>query len=317
MTALVAASPPSASLLAACRELGPLELWAPLAAPAWLARVPGALGRYASRRALAGDITAPAVFACEAALRAWARDRTDRRYHSELVLRLAIDAWAAREVRRREPAVVVASTLAARATFAAARAIGATCVLVIDLPLLRALHRDLDRAAAVWPERRFLQRFRAPAWAIARQEAERVLADRILVRGAYARSLCLADGLSADRIVTLATPANPVVAPPRTGRVRLAGLAAARTGIDIALAVARRLGLELAVRTGEGTEPANLATLPGVTTAAGPVDAILCPAICETYAPELATTGIPVIASTMAGGHLDPYDAAAFVAALG
>lgn len=320
MIAVVAASPGRAlaPLVTSCHEVGGTELWTPLATPSWLARAPGALGRFAARRG-AGELAAPSLLAVDAALRAWARDRTDRRYRAEFLLRTAIDAWAARAVLRRKPHIVVACSLAARRTFAAARSIGATCVLVLDVPLLRALHRDLDHAASIWPERSFLRRFRAPSWAIARQEAERVLADLVLVRGAYARSLCLADGIT--RVAMLPAPPAPDVAAPvaRTGRIRLAGLAAARHGIDTALAAARSLGLTLVVRQGEGTEPADLARLPGVALDDGPVDAIICPAICETYAPELRASTIPVIASPMAsidGLGPDPYSASAFAAAV-
>jgi hypothetical protein len=214
---------------------------------------------------------------------------------------------------------VIAPSLAARRTFAAARELGARTELVLDLPLLRALHRDLDRAAAVWPERAFLRRFRAPSWATARQEAERVLADTILVRGAYARSLCLADGIPAAKLATLPLPPAPVLPTPPapTHRIRLAGLAAARHGIDTALAVARLLDKTLVVRVGEGTEPAGLADLRGVAVDDDPVDAIICPAVCETYAPELRALGIPVIASPMASGSgPDPYDAVAFASAI-
>jgi len=73
------------------------------------------------------------------------------------------------------------------------------------------------------------------------------------------------------------------------------------------------------VRTGEGTEPTDLAARTGVATNDAPVDAVICPAICETYAPELRATGVPVIASPMAsadGSGPDPYDAAAFAAAV-
>ena len=301
----------------ACGEVAPVERWAPLALPGWLARAPGPLGRYAARRAMPGPAR-PHLIAVEAALRAWARDRTDRRYRADFLLRAAIDAWAAAEVRRRRPRMVIAPSLAARRTFAAARAVGAAAVLVLDVPLLRALHRDLDRAAERWPARAFLQRFRAPSWAIARQEAERVMADLVLVRGAYAHALCLADGVPEARLARLPLGPAPRAAPApaaRTGRIRLAGLAAARHGVDTALAAARALGLELVVRVGEGTEPADLARLPGVTTSGGPVDAIVCPAICETYPDELRTPDVPVIASPMAsadGGGPDPFDAGAF-----
>nr|MDQ3367082.1 hypothetical protein [Myxococcota bacterium] len=93
----------------------------------------------------------------------------------------------------------------------------------------------------------------------------------------------------------------------------------ARHGIDTALAAARLLGKTLVVRPGEGTEPADLASLPGVAVDDGPVDALICPAICETYAPELRTSGIPLVASPMAsadGGGPDPFDAHAFAAAI-
>ncbi len=326
--AIVSAAPGDglAALAEACREAAPVERWAPLALPGWLARAPGPLGRYAARRTAPGQgpgpgPSAPHLLAAEAALRGWARDRTDRRYRAEFLLRAAIDAWAADLVRRRRPRLVIAPSLAARRTFAAARAAGAATVLVLDVPLLRALHRDLDRAARRWPERAFLRRFRAPSWAIARQEAERVMADLILVRGPYAHALCLAGGIPEARLARL--PQRPPRALPTplapTGRIRLAGLAAARHGVDTALAAARALGLELVVRIGEGTEPAGLARLPGVATDAGPVDAIVCPAICETYPDEVRASGVPVIASPMAsadGGGPDPFDPGAFADAI-
>ena len=301
-------------------ELGEIERWVPLATPAWLGRMPGPLGAFARRRQHAHDRAAPHLLALDAGLRAWARDRTDRRYRASFVLRAAIDRWAAAEVRRRKPRLVIAPSLAARRTFAAAREVGAATVLVIDVPLLRALHRDLDRAAAAWPERAFLRRFRAPSSAIARQEAERVLADLIVVRGAYAYALCLADGIPETRLARLPLRPSALDAPSRrTGRVRLAGLAAARHGVDTALAAVRNLGATLVVRIGEGTEPADLARQANIATDDGPVDAIVCPAICETYAPELAATAIPVIASPMAaldGRGPDPYDVLAVTEAL-
>jgi hypothetical protein len=309
------------ALVAACREVACTERWSPLAAPAWLARAPGAVGRYARRRGAPHDVDAPALLAVEAGLRAWAGGATDRRYRIDFAMRAAIDAWAAREVRRRRPRIVVAPSLAARRTFAAAREIGAATVLAVDVPLLRALHRDLDRAAAAWPARDFLRRFRAPSWAIARQDAERVMADLVVVRGAYARALCLADGVPAARLAILPGLPPRAVPVPRvaTGRIRLAGLAAARHGVDTALAVAQLLGVTLVVRVGEGTEPAELARRDGVAVDDDPVDAIVCPAICEAYPDELRAIGIPIIASPMAsrdGDGPEPYDAPAFAEAV-
>ncbi|MGN6111001.1 MAG: hypothetical protein ACTHU0_38240 [Kofleriaceae bacterium] len=308
-------------LIAAARGLAATAVWAPLAAPDWLARAPGPLGAFGRRRVRDRDRAAPSLLLVEGVLRAWAGARTDRRYRAELALRTAIDRWAAREVRRARPRVVIAPSLAARHSFAAAREVGAATVLVLDLPLLRALHRDLDRAAAAWPDRRFLRRYRAPSWAIARQEAERVMADLVLVRGPYARACCAADGISAARLGDLPAPPPRELARPAapTGRLRLAGLAAARHGVDTAIAAARALGLELVVRVGEGTEPAGLAEQPGISTLDGPVDAVICPAICEAYPAEVQVRGLPVIASPMAsleGDGPDPFDPEAFAAAI-
>jgi acetylglutamate kinase len=108
----------------------------------------------------------------------------------------------------------------------------------------------------------------------------------------------------------------------RTGRVRLAGLAAARHGVDTALAAARALGMQLVVRVGDGTEPEDLVRRDGVAVDDGPVDVVICPAVCETYADELRAAhaaGVPVVASpgasTDAGGP-DPFDADAFARAI-
>lgn len=322
MILVVSAAPGSllAPLVDAHRRTDDVVVTTPLAAPAWLARLPGPAGTFMARRRAEGARLTP-LLPIDAAMRAWARDRTDRRYAADFAMRALIDTWSAAQVRRLRPDTVIACSLAARRTFAAARAIGARTVLVLDLPVFRVLHRDLDRAAAYWPERAFLRRYRAPSWAIARQEAERVLADRILVRGPYARAACIADGIAESRLELLPLPAPPAIArpPAPTGRIRLAGLAAARHGIDTALAAARLLGKTLVVRVGEGTEPADLAREPDVATDTGDVDAIICPAVCETYAPELRATAVPVIASPMASrdGHgPDPYDARALAAAI-
>lgn len=322
MIAVVAAGSPEVlgAVIAASRAAEPTEVWTPRAAPRWMARVPGAIGRFAVRRP-PGELAAPSLLAADAALRLWAGADTGRRYQAELWLRAAIDRWAAARVRRERPSVVIAPTLAARRTFAEARSFGARCVLVFDLPLIRRLHDDLDRAAERWPARSFLRRYRAPAWAIAEQDAERVLADEIWVRGPYARASCIADGAPTPRIeIVDGLPAAPISVPARpTGRIRLAGLATARHGIDTALAVTRQLGLTLVVRVGAGSEPPNLAELPGVAVDDAPVDAIICPAICETYPAEVRVTGIPVIASPMAsldGAGPDPYDVHAFARAI-
>src|SRR5262245_6087543 len=96
--AIVSAAPGGAggALAEACGEVAPVEHWTPLVLPSGLARAPGLLGRYAARRASAPSAHASLPLpAAEVALRAWARDRTDRRYRADFLLRAAIDAWAA------------------------------------------------------------------------------------------------------------------------------------------------------------------------------------------------------------------------------
>lgn len=294
-----------AAIAAACAALGPVERWAPTTAP-----------HDAAQLALAGVALAA---------RAWSRGDAERLIRADLAQRALLDRWAAREVRRRRPSVVIAPSLGARRTLAAAHAVGARTVLALDLPVLRQLAADLDRAATAWPTRRFLRRVRpAPAW-IVEQESEWMLADLVLVRGSYARQLLAARGVAPGALAALPTAAPPPIARPSTatGRVRLAGIATARHGLDAALAATRALGLTLVVRVGDATEPADLATQPGVATDDGLVDAVLAPAVCEAYPVELRAAraaGVPRVASPLLAepGDVvgDPYDVPALTAAL-
>src|SRR5690606_39884464 len=98
----------------------------------------------------------------ELALAAWIGRRTDRRLRAMFWRRAAVDRVAAAVLsRRRDLRAVIAPSGAAERTFAAAAAAGARRILLEDLPGLRQLHRDLDRAAAAHPQCRFLRRFRA------------------------------------------------------------------------------------------------------------------------------------------------------------
>ena len=321
MIAVIAASPSRDldALLAACRARDVTELWAPWAMPSWAASLPGPLGGFARRRTVAADQRFTPIALLGGALRAWASDRADRRYRADFTARLAIDEWSARLVAQRKPTTVIAPSLAARRTFAAARAIHARTVLALDIPLLRALHDDLDRAESCWPQETFLRRYRAPSSAIARQEAERVLADTILVRGPYARARCIADGIVADRLDELPraeiAASTPALRP--TGRMRLAGVASARGGLPMARAVAAAVGATLVVRIGDATEPSDLATASGIACDDGPVDVLIAPSICEIYCDELrgaARAGVPIVTSPMASLASAPDNAhASFV----
>jgi len=219
---------------------------------------------------------------------------------------------------------VIAPSLAARSVFAAAP-LGCLKILVEDLPSFRQLHADLDLAALAHPDCRFLRRYRAPARLVARQEAERVLADALLVRGRFA----------AEQRSDTGKPVLPVPlprlelrraphAPGARRRVLLAGLATARNGSMEAL---EAFGdWELLVRPGEGMEPPDLLSRPNVR-AARPtldgVDLVIAPTWCESHPEELrraAAAGVPAIATHRAAGWLDlteipPGDAAALRAA--
>jgi hypothetical protein len=198
-------------------------------------------------------------------------------------------------------------------------------VLVEDLPSLRALHSDLDEAAARHPEEAFLRNHRASAEDVARQEAERLLADELWVRGEFARERLLSAGHPPERIRELSPPlekASPEK-PPHTRKhsahahpvALLAGPALARGGLREALAALdARPQWSLWVRPSEGTEPRHLehprvrrVTAEEQRTLQG-VDVVLAPSWCESHPPELARAaarGIPVIATDRAAGFLD------------
>ena len=323
---------------------GAAAVWAPWAMPPRSADLPGAAGRFGRRRQQAGADSIAAWPLVELAMRLWSRGRVDRQLRASFATRAAADLWAAARLRRRAVQTVIAPSLGARAAFAEARRRGARTVLVCDLPLLRRLHRDLDLAAEQYPARRFLRRYRADHAVIARQESELVLADVVLVRGAYAREACLELGVEPDRIVAMPPsvtarparqdPAAPPAAPPQTaarpdiahsrrltppapaaGAILLAGLAAARHGVDAALEAVAARGRTLWVRVGEGTEPEDLLTRPGVARAPAAayerlegVAAVIAPAWCECYPPEVAMAvalGVPVIASRAAAGFAE------------
>jgi hypothetical protein len=268
----------------------------------------------------------------ELGLAAWARGRTERRMARRLLLRAATDRLAARWLPP-STTLLIAPACGAQRAFAAAAHRGVARVLVEDLPAFRQLHVDLDRAAAVHPECAFLRRYRASRLHIVRRERERALADAILVRGRYAGSLL--DGDEAHKALPL--PAEPACLPEPAGstergdadrgpRLLLAGLAAARSGIGEALAALEALpGATLLVRAGEGLEPADLLSRPGVREATPmereelrDVDLVLAPAWCESYPPEVALAaarGVPVVGTTRAAGFVDLERAGAAVPA--
>lgn len=275
----------------------------------------------------------------EAAVRAWVAGRADRHLRARLAVRRSVDALAARWLGRSRsaPRLVIAPSYAAQYTLAAARELGATTVLFEDLPWIRGLHHDLDAAAKAHPQCRFLQRYRAPGPVMARQEAERVLADRLIVTSRHARAEREKAGFPADRIIDAApgqsdSPDSPDSrghlghalgdrGPGQPARVLLAGLAAARNGtVEALAAIAERPDIELVVRAqaaGEGAgpfiEPEGLLRHPRVTSASPDairelrhIDAVIAPGWCESHLPEVALAarrGLPVIATPQSSGY--------------
>ncbi|WP_434391235.1 hypothetical protein [Melittangium boletus] len=301
----------------------PAEVWAPWSLPAgperWSA-VPARLRAAWRRRVPAVSEGArvwglPGWWAVEAGLRRRGRS-APAVFQSRFFLREGLAHAVAPLVPARVE-TVVAPSLCAREPFAAARRRGARCVLIEDLPSLRQLHADLDEAAACHPEEAFLRNHRARARDVARQEAERVLADEIWVRGAFAQARLVASGVPAEKLREL----RPLEAPdarraPRGGEgervALLAGPALARGGLNEALAVLEaRPGWRLWVRPTEGTALARLVH-PRVTRVTEAtqrglegVDAVLALSWCESHPMEVALAaarGLPVIATDRAAG---------------
>ncbi len=344
VVAIVAPEPVSwlGPLARIAASIGPTRIFAPwsLRLSAVSHKVPAGVRDFLARRALPlaavpglepdRDATIAAVPGWtlgEAALRVWASGRADRALRARFALRRAVDALAAPWLRRLAPSIVIAPSCAAQRGFAAARDMASTTFLLEDLPWLRELHRDLDVAARSHPGCAFLRRFRAPGLVLARQEAERVLADHLIVRSQHARGQRQAAGFPAGRIIDFDWAAPPAGAPrasrprrratrPRL-RVLLAGLAAARHGtVEALAAIADRPEIELVVRAGEGMEPGGLLGHPRVSRGTPAswqsldgIDAVIAPSWCEAHLPEVALAaraGLPVIATARAAGFTIP-----------
>jgi hypothetical protein len=328
---LVAPEPASwiVPLTISLRRHGAVQVFAPWAlgrgSPSWL---PARSRPSWTRRRLAPGATSlqPGWTGVEAALGLWAGRRTDRLMTARYAKRRLADGMAAwwLEHLRRDVTLVVAPSLAARRTFAAAAARALPRVLLEDLPGLRELHDDLDRASRRWPDSHLLRRYRAPAALVARQEAERVLADLVVVGGRFAERERRGRGLPPERIAILPRADHGVgsaaaghVLHDRAGpNILLAGSAAARHGVFEALEATRMIpGATLLVRPGEGAETAALQANPQVRLASteererlSGVDLVLAPAWCECYPPEVplaARLALPVVASGRAAGTVD------------
>ena len=309
------------TLALAAGRLDEMAIFAPWATRLGSARwLPRRLRAALARRRAPGSCvrSVPGWLAVEALLRIWSGSRAERRLVARFARRFVAGRLAARWLPRGTRAVI-APSFAARRVFACAA--GATRILVEDLPSLRTLHDDLDRASARHPDAPFLRRYRAPAWIVAAQESERALADALLVRSGFAKNERVAAGFASDRVLPLperALAVTAAAAADRAGRppvLLLAGLATERNGLTQALVAMEGIaGATLLVRPGEGT-PAELLARPVVRAStarereqlAG-IDLVLAPALCESHPPDVtlaAATGVPVIATSRAAGFID------------
>jgi hypothetical protein len=290
-------------------------------APAWF---PSRLKAFLNRRVFRKDSLQiqnhPGWVGFEGPLRLWAGKSTPRRMAARFWLRRKTDSFASRSLPP-STRIVIAPSCAAETTFSYASKRKIKTLLVEDLPAIRELQEDLDRAAKTHPQCAFLKRYRAsPSW-IVRQERERVLADRILIRGHFARALREEMGILPSSLLELPGPDLSEIplsdgrSLPSSSRILLAGLATARNGIMEALRVLEsRPHLTLQVRSGEGMEPPDLLRHPQVV-AVSPKDfplhetsLVVAPAWCESYPPELAIAaarGIPIVATRRASGFID------------
>ena len=237
-------------------ELGPVTViapWAQLSAlPPWM---PQRLHRYVARRRLPAlslsVLRLPGFAAAELGMRAWTGSRAERLLAGRFARRALTDRLSA-VCLPHQTRLVIAPSCGARRVFARARDQGAATVLIEDLPNLRRLHRDLDVACGRHPRSSFLRRYRAPARTLARQEAERVLAQRIVVRGAFAADLLRAAGIQDHKLAGFQVPVEapkPVTVRLDPPRVLLAGLATGRSGVVEALSAVEQVpGARLLVR---------------------------------------------------------------------
>ncbi|MDP1916041.1 MAG: hypothetical protein Q8L14_07340 [Myxococcales bacterium] len=208
---------------------------------------------------------------------------------------------------------VFAPSLSALRVFAKARHVER--VLLLDLPLLRYLHADLDAAALAVPTAPFLQNYRAKASFVVRQEEELVLASRVLVTSRLTRQRLRKRGVASERLGVLPMPARPgqVQYEPTSPHVLLAGTTASRFGLEIALAAIDQLpGIVLCARRGPGSSESMLRhpRLRLFEHEPPAVRAVIAPAWVESFAAETgaaAAASIPVVATDRALGWLEQH----------
>jgi hypothetical protein len=225
----------------------------------------------------------------------------------KLAIRKTIDLVLSKIVPK-TVAHIFATSLTAQRTFS--RASWAKKTLISDLPQLKQLHLDLDLARSLLPHCRYLHHHRAASSDLIQQAEEYVLADTVLVRSHFAQTIV-------QRCTSTPIQAMPSAPSPKAllfeaqGPVLLAGNAASRNGLEMALAgIERRKGFLLA-RPAAGSELSSLRhpqlKLLQVHQAIPPVAAVWAPAWTESTpieVPQALAANIPVVASNRALGWI-------------
>lgn len=306
---------PSLWLRHALQTLAPENLLrlAPWALPPWAASyAPRQLQRFVDQRITSSAIPGYGFTALELAGRLYSRGKRDRIFLSQFALRQLGSVWASRTREIAQAGHIVAPSLAARRLFTTGSNIQTT--LLLDLPIFRTMHNDLDLAAKLHPDCAYLRRYRAPSWAIVEQESEIAIADRIIVRGRFAKDEVVNLGVSPSRVTVVETPCTPIrprrIRTPGELHILFPGLAAARHGsAELLATIAARPWLHVFLRPGEGSEPAGLLSHPRVHTANAEtlanVDAVVAPSLCEAYFEEVqvaVASRIPTIATERGAG---------------
>ncbi len=311
--------------IAALAELGPVHVVAPWALPPSATRWTRAIAFAQRRRLDAASITAwfPGFSALELVLRAYTRGRAHRGYATRMMMRAAVDRAVALGLRRGNwpnARTVLAPSLAARRTLAAARARGLRGGLLEDLPDLARLSSTLDRSAAAYPDCPFLANHRPPRWAVVDQRCERELAHGVGVRGAFAWQRLAprfeAQLFAIPRASGTPRPAGTPSSIPTSPTVLLAGPAVGRSGTMHLSALANRMPqVSFAVQATTPTEPAALLAHPRVHVASAAqlelngVQAVLSlsPVECHPAAVRRAIErGVPVVGTVESLGQVAP-----------
>lgn len=291
---------------------GSVEVFAPWVLPGAVVRLGRRVGFVRRREGhdLPGARGRGWFTAAELLARAFARGKTARTLANRVHMRALADATAALLLGRREagpPRLVLAPSLGARRSFARARALGSTCVLVEDMPDLDSLVDGLDRMALAHPRASFLRNHRPRARDHARQRAERWQSDVIAVRGRVAWQRL---GDAKERV---AIPQEPSRATHRSGlAIAFAGPPLARCGSTQLPALLEALpGRELRVQPGPAAEPSGLLAHPRVRVdrSLDGVGVVLSLSPLESH-PSAVTAalerGIPVVGTLASTGLLEP-----------